>query len=413
RTPTLERFYPTSVLVTGFDIIFFWVARMMMMGIHFMKDVPFRDVYVHALVRDEQGQKMSKSKGNVIDPLELLDQYGTDALRFTLVALSAMGRDIKLSADRVEGYRNFANKIWNAARFVLMNAGDGAVEPGLPRPADDLTLADRWILHRLAATAAETRAAIDGYRFNEAASALYRFLWGDYCDWYLELAKISLADPSRRERTLRVLVGVLERFLRLLHPFMPFITEELWRSLPARSPQESIMIAPYPEADPEWLEANVAEMDLLIEAIRAVRNVRADLNVPAKAEVELLVFPGKEGEAKLGAHEAHLQRLAGVSKVDYPIDGERPKGAAAVVVDSLELVIPLRGVIDPAVEIARIEKQIDKIVAESSTIEKKLANPSFRERAPAEIVAKEEAKRLELAERRDKLGASLQRLRSL
>jgi valyl-tRNA synthetase len=412
KTATLERFYPTSVLVTGFDIIFFWVARMMMMGIHFMKNVPFHDVYVHALVRDEQGQKMSKSKGNVIDPLELLERFGTDALRFTLVALSAMGRDIKLSEDRVEGYRNFANKIWNAARFVLMNAaGQTAVDGELPRPGDDLTLADRWILAHLAATTAEAREAIEGYRFNEAASALYRFLWSDYCDWYLEMAKISLAEPARRQVTLRVLVGVLERFLRLLHPFMPFLTEELWQALPVAKSTASIMIAPFPEVDDAWKHADVAVMDTVIEAIRGVRNVRADLNVAPSASIEVLVF----GPASAFApHEAYVRRLAGVGTIEYRDGTERPKAAATVIVDGLELAIPLRGLVeDPAAERARIQKQLEKAEKELRGIAAKLANPQFLERAPAEIIDKEREKQRELEERRATLERNLERLRSL
>ncbi|HSD10290.1 MAG TPA: valine--tRNA ligase [Candidatus Binatia bacterium] len=413
KTATLARFYPTSALVTGFDIIFFWVARMMMMGLHFMNDVPFRDVYVHALVRDEQGQKMSKSKGNVIDPLELLDRYGTDALRFTLVALSAMGRDIKLSEDRVEGYRNYANKIWNAARFVLLNvAAEQTVPSQLPLLPDDLTLADRWILHRLAVVSAEVRAALESYRFNEAASALYRFLWADYCDWYLEMAKISLGEPARRATTLGVLVGVLERFLRLLHPFMPFLTEELWQALPAPKSAESIMVAAYPEADADWLRAEVDAMDTVIETIRAVRNVRADLNVAPSAAVELVVFGG--GRPRLEPHERYVRRLAGVNRIDYRDGGERPKGAATVVVDGLELAIPLRGLVeDPAAEIARNRKQLEKLDKEMRGIAAKLANPQFLERAPAEIVEKEREKERELAERRASLERSVERLSAL
>ncbi|MGH7821998.1 MAG: valine--tRNA ligase [Candidatus Binatia bacterium] len=413
RTLTLARFYPTSVLVTSFDIIFFWVARMMMMGLHFMGEVPFRDVYVHALVRDESGQKMSKSKGNVIDPLEILDRYGTDALRFTLVALSAMGRDIKLSEDRVEGYRNFANKIWNAARFVLMNVREASPrEWTLPAPEEDLTAADRWILHRLAIATRSVREAIDGYRFNEAAAALYQFLWGEYCDWYLELAKITMAEPRRRELTVRVLVGVLERFLRCLHPFMPFLTEELWQALPGERPAPSIMIASYPEADPLWLAETAAAADLetLIAAVRSVRNIRADLNVPVAAELALLVFGGE----RLRPFETYVRRLAGVSTIEYRREAERPKGAATAIVDGMELAIPLRGVIDdPAAEIARAEKQIDKIVKEARGIEAKLANPQFLERAPAEIVEKEREKLSELGARRAKLEGAIERLRAL
>jgi valyl-tRNA synthetase len=413
KAETLARFYPTSTLVTGFDIIFFWVARMMMMGLHFMKDVPFRNVYVHALVRDEQGQKMSKSKGNVIDPLELLDRYGTDALRFTLVALSAMGRDIKLSEDRVEGYRNFANKIWNAARFVLMNAaGQRPADPGLPRPGDDLTLADRWILHRLAVTSGEVRAAIEAYRFNEAAAALYRFLWSDYCDWYLEMAKISLAEPGRRAATLEVLVGVLERFLRLLHPFMPFLTEELWQALPVQRKTQSVMVAAYPDADSEWMAVDVEAMETVIGAVRAVRNVRADLNVAPSAPIELIVFG--DASARLGPNDGYVRRLAGVQSIAYRGGGARPKGAATIVIDGLELAIPLRGLIDdPAAEIARNKKQLEKLDKEIQGLAAKLANAQFLERAPAEIVEKEREKERELGERRATLERNLDRLSSL
>jgi valyl-tRNA synthetase len=413
KTATLARFYPTSTLVTGFDIIFFWVARMMMMGMHFMGDVPFRDVYVHALVRDEQGQKMSKSKGNVIDPLELFDRYGTDALRFTLVALSAMGRDIKLSEERVEGYRNFANKIWNAARFVLMNAaGGGSIAGTLPRPAESTALADRWILQRLAATTAEVHAALEGYRFNEAASALYRFLWSDYCDWYLEMAKISLGDAERRAAALRVLVVAFERFLRLLHPFMPFITEELWQALPVNREAESIMVAPYPAADREWLQVDVGEMETVIETIRSVRNVRADLNLPPSAVVELFVF-GADAD-RFAPHESYLRRLAGVAKVAYGNGGDRPKGAATMLVGGLELAIPLRGLVDdPAAEIERNRKQLDKVDQEMRFVASKLANPQFLERAPAEIIEKERERQRELTERRAALERNVERLSSL
>ncbi|MBI2963842.1 MAG: valine--tRNA ligase [Deltaproteobacteria bacterium] len=427
KTETLARFYPTSALVTGFDIIFFWVARMMMMGLHFMKEVPFRDVYVHALVRDEQGQKMSKSKGNVIDPLALLDRYGTDALRFTLVALSAMGRDIKLSEERVEGYRNFANKIWNAARFVLMNSAEDGEEErrplsaraagpeprsALPAPDDDLTLADRWILHRLAATGGEVRDALDAYRFNEAAAALYRFLWADYCDWYLEMAKISLADPARRATTRRVLVSVLEHFLRLLHPFMPFLTEELWQALPAGRDAESIMLAPYPAADEAWRRTDVGAMDVVIEVIRAVRNLRADLNVAPTATLELVAFG--DAAARLGPHEAYLRRLAGIRSIEGRADGERPRGAAILVVAGLEMAVPLRGVItDPAAEIARNRKLLEKLEKEMRGLSAKLGNAQFLERAPAEVVEKEREKHHELAERRATLERNLERLENL
>jgi valyl-tRNA synthetase len=329
-----------------------------------------------------------------------------------------MGRDIKLSEERVEGYRNFATKIWNAARFVLMNAA-GAREPSrlreLPSTPDELTVADRWICHRLAVTVRDVRAAIDAYRFNEAAGALYQFLWGEYCDWYLELAKISLADEGRRETTLRVLVSVLEGYLRLLHPFMPFVTEELWQALPGEKVGESIMVAPFPESAPAWLEetAGPEVMEMLIEAIRSVRNLRADLNVPPHTDLELLVFAGGEGEAQLRAHEDYVRRLAGVSSIEYRGDGERPRGAATAVVNGMELAIPLAGIIDPVAEIARTERQLEKLEKEMRGISAKLANPQFLERAPAEVIEKERGKEAELGERRSKLERSLERLRSL
>jgi valyl-tRNA synthetase len=282
----------------------------------------------------------------------------------------------------------------------------------LPLPADDLTLADRWILHRLAAVSAEVRTALESYRFNEAASALYRFLWSDYCDWYLELAKISLAEPARRETTLGVLLGVLERFLRLLHPFMPFLTEELWQALPTPKAVESIVIAAYPEADADWLLADVDAMDTVIEAIRAVRNVRADLNVTPSAAIELVVFGG--GGRRLEPHEGYLRRLAGVTTVDYRDGGERLKGAATVVIDGLELVIPLRGLVeDPAAEIARNRKQLEKLDKEMRGITAKLANRQFLERAPAEIIEKEREKERELAERRATLERNVEQLSAL
>jgi valyl-tRNA synthetase len=324
-----------------------------------------------------------------------------------------MGRDIKLSEERVEGYRNFANKIWNAARFVLMNAaGEPPVDGAVPRSTETLALADRWILQRLAATTAEVRSALEGYRFNEAASALYRFLWSDYCDWYLEMAKISLPEPARRARTLRILVVVLERFLRLLHPFMPFLTEELWQALSPRREAESVMVTAYPEVDGEWLRADVGEMEMVIETIRAVRNVRADLNLPPTAAVELLVFG--DGADRLAPHESYVRRLAGVASVAYENGGERPKGAATIVVGGLELAIPLRGLIeDPAAEIARNRKQLEKLEKEMHAVASKLANPQFLDRAPGEIIEKEREKQRELTERRAALQRNVERLSAL
>jgi len=276
-TAELRTFYPTSVLVTGFDIIFFWVARMAMLGLHFMKTEPFRDVYIHALVRDAEGQKMSKSKGNVVDPLAIMGKYGTDAFRFTLAAFAAQGRDIRISDERVEGYRNFANKVWNAARLVLSNL-EGYDPEGGPVPAG---LPGRWIESRLHTTIHDVRTALDAYRFNDAAGAIYQFLWNDFCDWYLEIAKISLyrsQDPGERQRTQHTLVTVLEATLRLLHPFMPFITEEIWQRLPHDG--ESIMVASYPRASRTGHDAEAERrMTVLVQAVTAIRNIRGEMRI--------------------------------------------------------------------------------------------------------------------------------------
>jgi valyl-tRNA synthetase len=282
QTDTLAKFYPTSCLVTGFDILFFWVARMMMMGLKFMDDVPFKDVYIHALVRDAQGQKMSKSKGNVIDPLHVIDEYGADAFRFTLSSFAAMGRDIKLSTERIAGYRNFCNKLWNASRFTLMNL-NGLEPSAIKLDRQELSDADRWILTRLEETIRLTGQALDGYKFNEAASTLYAFTWHNFCDWYIEMAKDDLYgdDSQARARVQCVLFTVLEQLLRLLHPFMPFITEEIWQALPGERPCESIMQAAYPDGAGLPTDAAGAErMELVMDVIRAIRNIRGEMDVP-------------------------------------------------------------------------------------------------------------------------------------
>src|SRR5919198_3028321 len=289
-TPVLRAYYPTSVIVTGFDILFFWVARMVMLGIHFVQQVPFHDVYIHALVRDAEGQKMSKSKGNVADPLDVMDRYGTDAFRFTLAALAGLGRDIRISEERIEGYRNFANKLWNAARLVLSNLdGYDAAKARKAEPA----LADRWIQSRLAATAGAVRAALRRYRFNDAASAVYQFLWHEYCDWYLEIAKLSLyraAEPVERLRTQHTLVEVLETTLRLLHPFMPFVTEEVWQRLPHKG--ESIMVAPYPKATRKHHDpAAEREMAAVMDVVTAVRNIRGEMRIAPGAILSVTLRP--------------------------------------------------------------------------------------------------------------------------
>ena len=294
KTKDLKVFYPTSVLVTGFDILFFWVARMMMMGLKFMGDVPFRDVYIHALVRDAEGQKMSKSKGNVIDPLVVIEKYGTDAFRFTLAAFAAQGRDVRLSEERLAGYRNFANKIWNASRFTLTNLE--GFDPGGPSRKAEYTLADRWILSRVNRAVADVRRSLDDYKFNEAASAIYQFLWHEFCDWYIELIKPELyqeKNPAQKWLAQKVLVRVLDVSLRLLHPFMPFITEEIWQNLPGN--QGSIMVSEFPRVEEGELQPeDEAEMELVMGVIGAVRNLRSELNIPPAKKVEVILHSGQE-----------------------------------------------------------------------------------------------------------------------
>ncbi len=409
ETPELKTFYPTSCLVTGFDILFFWVARMMMMGLHFMGDVPFRDVYIHALVRDMEGQKMSKSRGSVIDPLEVMDQYGTDAFRFTLAALAAQGRDIRFSPERIEGYRNFANKVWNAARFVLSNL------PGYRPRARKAppSLADRWILSRLAQTIAEARGALKAYRFNDAAGAVYRFLWHDYCDWYVEWSKPALYrgdDPAARARTQATLLEVLETTLRLLHPFMPFITEEIWQRLPkSGGAPESIMIARFPRR--RHVDATVhAEFRPLIDVVTKIRNVRSEMQIPPGRVLPAIVKPASEAQESLLRRE--LVPLAALARAEVRVDrlATRPPQSALAVSDAGEVYIPLEGVVDLSAERRRLERELGRAEEELARLEAKLARAEFRERAPAEVVAREEARRAEQLALRAKLRDALERL---
>ncbi len=409
-TALLRRFYPTSVLVTGFDILFFWVARMMMMGLHFLKAVPFRDVYVHALVRDEEGQKMSKSKGNVIDPLEIIDRYGTDAFRFTLAAFAAQGRDIKMSEKRVEGYRHFINKIWNAARFTLMHLES---EPTLP-PREELSLADRWILSRLADAARETRRALEAYRFNDAAATLYRFVWHEFCDWYLEAAKPALQDPERpgAQAAARAVLGrVLRDALVLLHPFVPFVTEEIWHHLPGTS--GSISRAALPEVSAFQDAAAEERMGILIAAVTAVRNLRGETGIAPGQSLEALVHAARpEVRETLAGERELVMRLARLSALSFLELPERPRGAATAVAAGATIYVRLEGVLDFAREAARLEKELGKIEKELGTLERKLGNAEFLAKAPAEVVQNVRAQQAELGERRGKLRSHLERIRA-
>jgi valyl-tRNA synthetase len=416
ETPLLKTFYPTSVLVTGFDILFFWVARMMMMGIHFMEDIPFKDVYVHALVRDEDGRKMSKSKGNVIDPLTVIETHGTDAFRFTLAAFAAQGRDVKMSEKRVEGYRHFVNKLWNAARFALMH-----VEQGYARSDNsNLSLPDRWILSRLQRVTAVTQAALDDYRFNEAASELYNFVWHEFCDWYLEAIKPALygkKGEDHKQSTLAGLYNTLHDTLILLHPFMPFVTEEIWHKLPGTS--GSIMQAVFPSrrASDDGISRDKdaeSQMTVLIDVIAGVRNIRGEMNIAPSLEMEVVV-QSDDGNIRetIEQHRDVVSNLAKLKSLAVTGSGERPKQSATAVIEGATIFVSLEGVIDFAKESERLEKEINKLDGELSKVIKKLENEAFLSKAPANVVADVKAKHARLAEKKEKVLANLDRIKAL
>ena len=456
ETPELKRFYPTSALVTGFDIIFFWVARMMMMGLHFRKEVPFRDVYIHALVRDERGAKMSKSKGNVIDPLAVIDDYGADALRFTLAAMAAQGRDIKLSVGRLEGSRNFATKLWNAARFAEMNA---CVPIAGFDPKSAKEILNRWIAHETAKALREVTQAIEDYKFNDAAGALYRFVWNIYCDWYLELAKPLLTGPdgAAKDETRAMVAWARDEILKLLHPFMPFITEELWAVtapsvIPDAAPRRSEPSAVIPDARlgarsgiqtqgadsrldsgsgaarrPGMTRENLlaltpwpahagldddkaeAEIGWLIDVVNAIRSLRAEMNIPPATQIPLvLVGAAVETKARAQRWQDFLQRLARVSNIEFA--AAAPAGTVQLVVRGEVAALPLKGVIDLAAERARLQKEMAKADADIARVDAKLGNADFLARAPEDVVDGERDKRDEAQSRREKISQALERL---
>ena len=417
ETEDLKNFYPTSTLVTGFDIIFFWVARMIMLGLKFMDDVPFRDVYIHALVRDEEGQKMSKSKGNVIDPLEVMNEYGTDAFRFTLAAMAAMGRDIKLAEDRIAGYQNFVNKLWNAARFVLLNLGADGKSPSAAANvlnSDRLDFADRWIRSRLASTIDEARKVIDAYRFNDYANLLYQFTWHEFCDWYIEMSKLSLSGAvgSDPERSRRLLQEVLEQILLLLHPIMPFVTEEIWQAL--GEGRTSVMVQRYPRSDTRWIDTRTEEqMEFLFATIRAIRNLRTEMNCPPGREVRVIFYGPQPTLSFLFEQQSYIRSLARAGPVDYLSSGERPQGAATAVVGSTEVYIPLAEMINIRDEQTRLTKEIRKVEEELSRIQKKLANVEFLKKAKKEVIQKERDKAGQFEEKIRTLNRSLERIQDV
>jgi valyl-tRNA synthetase len=414
QTPLLKTFYPTSVLVTGFDILFFWVARMMMMGIHFMGDVPFKDVYVHALVRDEDGKKMSKSKGNVIDPLVVIDEYGTDAFRFTLAAFAAQGRDVKMSEKRVEGYRHFVNKLWNAARFALMHVSH---EPKSIHPA---SLPDRWILSRLDRVAETVADALENYKFNEAAGAIYQFIWHELCDWYLEAIKPVLygkMGENAKESTQAILWLALRDTLKILHPFMPFVTEEIWHKLPGT--KGSIMTATYPSKKEDFESTysdGIAEteMTLIMDIITGIRNIRGEMNISPSLPLDVKI-QAQDTQIKetITAHQDIIDDLARLRSLSVQDSEKRPKTAAASIVKGAVVYVSLDGIIDFEKETQRLEKEINKLSKDLISASKKLHNEDFLNKAPRDVVEKVKEKHETLCERQNKLKVNLERINAM
>jgi valyl-tRNA synthetase len=412
KTAELKAFYPTSVLVTAFDIIFFWVARMMMQGIHFMDgEVPFTDVYIHALVRDEKGQKMSKSKGNIIDPLELIDEYGADALRFTLAALAAQGRDIRMSKSRVEGYRNFGTKIWNAARFA--EHYDAKPVPGWDPGSAKETL-NRWIVGEAVAAVRTVTEAIEAYKFNEAAAAVYKFAWNTFCDWYVELSKPALNGPDGpvKDETRATTAWTLDVLMKLVHPFAPFVTEELWAKTAGEAGRKNLLIsASWPELPLSLIDpAAGEEIGWLVRLIGEIRSVRADINAPPSAKAPLHVSgASKTTRERLARHEAALLQLAGLA--GWSAGKAPPKGAVQLVLDEATYALPLGDLVDRDAEVSRLEGEIKKNDGEIARLENKLGNDKFVANAPADVVEAERDKLKGYETQKQKLEAALKRLK--
>ncbi len=454
NTEELAKHYPTSVLVTGFDIIFFWVARMIMMGLKFQGKVPFKEVYIHGLVRDAEGQKMSKSKGNVLDPIDIIDgielealvakrisgmmqphlakkieqdtrkhfpdgiqSYGTDALRFTFASLASTGRDIRFDLARTEGYRNFCNKLWNAARFVLMNTEEQ--DNGLSDAPCQYSQVDRWITSRLHQVTAVTSNAIDNYRFDLAAQAIYEFTWNEYCDWYLELAKISLQsnDAALQRGTRKTLLTVLESILRLAHPIMPFITEEIWQRVAplAGIEADTIMLQPYPVADEAHIDSNaIAETNWVMNFILGVRRIRGEMNIAPSKPLPIFLQNGSLADQQsLNNNLVYLQKLGRLHSITWLTPNESTPESAIALVGEMKILIPMAGLIDKEAELARLEKEIQKINNDLPRVEGKLNNPAFVDKAPPEVIDKEKAKLADLRSMLNNLEQQQRKIQAL
>jgi valyl-tRNA synthetase len=410
KTPELARYYPTSCLVTAFDILFFWVARMMMLGVKFKDEVPFHDVLIHGLIRDEKGRKMSKTLGNVVDPLELIDAYGADALRFSMAAMAAQGSDVKFAKPRIEGYRNFATKLWNAARFAEMN---GCVRVAGFDPKSAKQTLNRWIAGETERAAKAVTEGIEAYKFNEAASAVYQFVWGTFCDWYVELAKPLLtgSDEAARDETRATAAWALDQIMALLHPFTPFVTEELWAKTGEQGPaRESLLaLAEWPKLSGLANADADAEIGWLVQLISEVRSVRSDANVPAGAKIPLVITGASEvTKARADRHAETIKRLARIETMAF--EAAAPKGSAQVIVGDATVALPLAGVIDMEAEKKRIAREIDKTVVEIKKVTDRLANPGFMAKAPPEVVDELKERGADFEAKQSRLKLALQRI---
>jgi valyl-tRNA synthetase len=423
ETPELKKYYPTSVLVTGFDIIFFWVARMIMQGLKFMDEVPFREVYIHGLIRDEKGQKMSKTRGNVIDPLEVIDEYGADAMRFTLTALATQGRDIKLSMPVIQGYRNFINKIWNASRFSMMNLE--GYNPEVTPTEDELSTYDKWILTKLNRTISEVEESLEAYEFDKAASAIYQFFWAEYCDWYLELVKPVLYGDNvdDKQRTRSVLVRVLTTALGLLHPIAPFVSEELYQRLKSFGVKikavdsdvaESIVLSAFPEPDnDEIFIAQEREVEIIKEIVAAIRGLRALVGLHPSERVNIMLLPANDKVAvQIDRNQQSITNLASLSSLQI-IKGDKPQKAMAQVISDVEVLLPVEGLIDIEKETQRINKELGKVAKDLDQTERKLSDSKFLDRAPEDIIQKEKEKLEEFSNQKMKLEEVLSKLKEI
>lgn len=410
QTEDLKRYYPTNVLVTGYDIIYFWVSRMIFTALEFTDEIPFKDVLMHGLVRDADGKKMSKSLGNGVDPLEVIEKYGADAMRFMISTSSTPGQDLRFRWERVEQARNFANKIWNASRFALMNL-EGFTYDDIDITGE-LGTADRWILHRMNETAREITRLMDSYEFGETGRVLNNFIWDDLCDWYIEFAKLSLygSNEQAKKKTQSVLAYVLDRTMRMIHPFMPYISEEIWQHLPHSG--DTVTLAEWPVYYAEFEASDaVREMTLLMDMIRAVRNIRAEVNVPMSKKVELIVKPtDRTVEANITNNLEFVERFCGTSKLEVSTEAAAPNKAMTAIVTGAELYLPLAGLLDIEQEIARLHKEVEHLNKEVERVEKKLSNEGFIAKAPASVIEEERAKQRDYSEKRDKVLARITEL---